>query len=69
MNVSQAPLVNQVTEILRPATENKPMHWSVLTDHFVKGNMCTNDELVTAVNSLLVPFGRLRGKDHRFWFT
>lgn len=61
-------LTELVAKLLQDTTEANPMHWSVLTEEFVDSGQWTNEQLVSTVNSLLVPAGSVRGSNHYFWF-
>lgn len=61
-------LVSEIRRVIGSATEQNPVHWSVLIKRFVDGGLYSDDQLVTAVNSILLPFGNLRGSNHNFWF-
>ena len=58
-----------INDLVKSGSKASPVHWTVLTEKFVgvKGGY-TNDELVEAVNSLLLPLGNMRGANHNFWF-
>lgn len=61
-------LMAQIRSMARCRSRTSPLHWTDLVQRFVKELGYSNDELVAAVNSLLVPFGSMRGSNHNFWF-
>ena len=63
-----SPLAESIATLLQNTTEENPVHWSVLTEKFVDTQEWTNEQLVSAMNKLLVPAGNIRGSTHNFWF-
>lgn len=53
--------------MLQGSTQAKPLHWTVFVKQFVEEGEYSNDELVSAMNSILLPFGKMHGANHNFW--
>jgi len=62
-------LMESIAKILHGTTEGKPVHWSFFTKKFIDSGQWTNEELVKAMNNLLVPLGNIRSSNHNFWLV
>jgi hypothetical protein len=65
--INTSRLREVVIKLLRNTTEENPVHWLSLTEKLVDSGQWTNEQLVSVMNSLLVPFGNVRGSNHNFW--
>jgi hypothetical protein len=50
------------------SSQASPSHWSELVKLFTdKQPVCTEPELLIAMNSILLPYGPVRGMNNNFW--
>lgn len=52
---------------LKDTKQQKPVDWSVLLKEFVEDGHNTEPELVAAMNTLLMPSGKISGNHRGFW--
>lgn len=69
MQKNNCSLSDSIINLLRNSTEARPVHWSVFVERFVDSNEHTNAELVSVMNSLLLPLGNVRGCNQNYWIV
>lgn len=60
-------IVMHIQSMLVGSSDKKPVHWSTFTQQLVETGRCTNDELVSAMNTVIKPFGPVMGINHNFF--
>jgi hypothetical protein len=66
--IESDPLIrSQLEERLKGTSLHKTVSWVTIRKEFVDAGKCTNDVLVATMNSILMPFGIVSGKDNCFW--
>jgi len=60
-------IVQSIQGLLEKTSPGEGIHWTVFTKQFVEGGVCLNDELVSAMNSILLPNGNVSGMNHSYW--
>ena len=60
--------LEELSALLKAATQEKPVHWTDITDTFLDTQRMTRGDLVVEMNALLVPCGDIRGREHHYWY-
>ncbi len=60
-------ICKQIKEMLEGTSYKKGVHWDTFRKKFIDTGACSNDVLISCMNSILRPNGPVSGVNNIFW--